>query len=426
MSLSKSEKELLLSLKEKTEKEYLEFKAKNLKLDMSRGKPAPEQLDLSMPMMNILDNNTLTSKNGWDCRNYGLLDGIPEAKELFSELLSVEIDEMIIYGNSSLNAMYDTISRAMTHGILQNKPWSKCDKVKFLCPVPGYDRHFAICEFFGIEMINVSMDDNGPDMDLVEKLVSEDESIKGIWCVPQYANPTGISYSDETVKRFANLKPKATDFRIFWDNAYCIHHITETPKLILNIIDECKKAGNPDIVFEFASTSKISFSGSGVAVMAASKANIDNIRKQLSISTIGFDKINQLRHALYFKNLDGLNSHMKKHKEIVEPKFNVVVEALEKEIKPLNIGSWFKPEGGYFVSFDTKNSCAKRVVQLCKEAGVVLTDAGATYPYGKDPEDKNIRIAPTYPSIEELKTAMYLFCICVKLATIEAIEKAII
>jgi len=341
-------------------------------------------------------------------------------------LLSVEIDEMIIYGNSSLNAMYDTISRAMTHGILQNKPWSKCDKVKFLCPVPGYDRHFAICEFFGIEMINVSMDDNGPDMDLVEKLVSEDESIKGIWCVPQYANPTGISYSDETVKRFANLKPKANDFRIFWDNAYCIHHITETPKLILNIIDECKKAGNPDIVFEFASTSKISFSGSGVAVMAASKTNIDNIRKQLSISTIGFDKINQLRHALYFKNLDGLNSHMKKHKEIVEPKFNVVVETLEQEIKPLNIGSWFKPEGGYFVSFDTKNSCAKRVVQLCKEAGVVLTDAGATYPYGKDPEDKNIRIAPTYPSIEELKTAMYLFCICVKLATIEAIEKAII
>lgn len=422
--LSEMTSEELAAFKKETEKKYLDFKNLGLSLDMSRGKPSPAQLDLSMPMMNILDGETLTTEKGVDCRNYGILDGIPEAKEMFAELLSVQPENIIVYGNSSLTAMYDSVSRAMLNGILGNKPWSKYDKIKFLCPVPGYDRHFAICEYFGIEMVNIPTNSEGPDMDMIEKLVSEDETIKGIWCVPQYSNPTGICYSDEVVKRFAALKPKAADFRIFWDNAYCIHHLVDNPRVILNIFDECKKNGTENMVYEFTSTSKISFSGAGVAVMAASAENIESIRKQLGISTIGFDKINQLRHVKFFKNADGLREHMKKHKAIIAPKFNVVIDELEKNIAPLGIAQWHKAEGGYFISFNAMKGCAKRIVSLCSEAGVVLTNAGATYPYGNDPDDSNIRIAPSYPSEEELTKAMELFCICVQLASAEKMLEA--
>ena len=417
--LSEMTSEELLAFKNETEKQYLDFKSLNLSLDMSRGKPAPAQLDLTMPMISILDGEKLSAENGFDCRNYGVLDGIPEAKKMFADVLGVEPENIIVYGNSSLAIMYDTISRAWSHGILGSKPWCKYDKVKFLCPVPGYDRHFSICEYFGIEMINVPTNEYGPDMDMVEKLVSEDETVKGIWCVPQYSNPTGISYSDEVVKRFANLKPKAADFRIFWDNAYCIHHLTSSPECILNIFDECKKAGNENLVYEFMSTSKISFPGSGVAVIATSVENAEYIKKGLGISTIGFDKINQLRHVKFFGNADGLKAHMNKHMEILAPKFNVVIEELEKNIAPLGIASWHKAEGGYFISFDAMKGCATRIVSLCKEAGVVLTGAGATYPYGKDPDDSNIRIAPSYPTVDELRKAMELFCICIRLASVE-------
>ena len=416
--------EELLAFKNETEKQYLDFKSLNLSLDMSRGKPAPAQLDLTMPMMNILDGDSLKAENGFDCRNYGVLDGIPEAKKMFADVLGVQPENIIVYGNSSLAIMYDVMSRAWTHGVLGNKPWSKYDKVKFLCPVPGYDRHFSICEYFGIEMINIPSNDEGPDMDMIEKLVSEDETVKGIWCVPQYSNPTGVSYSDAVVKRFASLKPKASDFRIFWDNAYCIHHLTDSPSCILNIFDECKKNGTENMVYEFMSTSKVSFPGSGVAVLATSKENAESIKKGLGIATIGYDKINQLRHVKFFKNAEGLKEHMKKHKEILAPKFDVVIDQLEKNIAPLGIAKWHKAEGGYFISFDAMSGCAKRIVSLCKEAGVVLTGAGATYPYGNDPEDSNIRIAPSYPSVEELSKAMELFCICIKLASAEKLLAA--
>lgn len=414
-------KEQLAEEKQKLEKEYAEYKAKNLKLDMSRGKPAPEQLNLSLDMLlHCLDGN-YKSSNGIDCRNYGVLDGIPEAKALFTEMLGVNTDEIIVGGNSSLELMYDTIIRAMQLGVLgSEKPWCKYDKVKFICPAPGYDRHFAICEALGIDMIPVEYKENGPDMDEVERIAASDESVKGIWCVPMYSNPTGITYSDEVVKRFANLKPAAKDFRIFWDNAYCVHHLSDTDRdHLLNIIDECAKAGNPNMVLEFTSTSKISFPGGGLAVIAASKANIDFIKSQMTFQTIGFDKLNQLRHAKYFKDFKGIQEHMRHHAAIIQPKFNVVLYALDKEIAPLGIGKWQKPKGGYFISFDALDGCAKRIVALAKEAGVVMTGAGATYPYGKDPHDSNIRIAPTFPSVEELSTAMEIFCICVRLASVE-------
>lgn len=420
MRLSSMQKSDLQAFKNESQKQYEEFKARGLKLDMSRGKPAAEQLDLSMPMLSVIgENDNLNAENGFDCRNYGLLDGIPEAKKMFGDMMGVATDEVIVYGNSSLNIMYNMVSNAMIHGVLGNPAWSKSDKIKFLCPAPGYDRHFAICEHFGIEMITVPMSSTGPDMDMIEKLVAEDDAIKGIWCVPQYSNPDGIVYSDETVKRFANLKPKANDFRIFWDNAYCIHHLTDTPKTLLNIMDECKKARNEDIVYIFCSTSKVSFSGSGVAAFGSSKANVASILKSLTISTIGYDKINQLRHVKFYKDFEGMCKHMDKHKAVLAPKFKTVLDMLEAEIKPLEIGEWIAPEGGYFVSFNTINGCAKRVVELCKEAGVVMTPAGATYPYGKDTDDKNIRIAPTFPPVEELQVAMELFCICVKLASVE-------
>lgn len=414
-------KEELSAEKLRLEKEYAQYKAKGLKLDMSRGKPGPEQLNLSLDMLlHCLDGN-YKSSNGIDCRNYGVLDGIPEAKALFTEMLGVGSDEIIVGGNSSLQLMYDTIIRAMQLGVLgSEKPWSKYDSVSFLCPAPGYDRHFAICEALGINMIPVEYKEDGPDMDEVERLVASDETIKGIWCVPMYSNPTGITYSDEVVKRFANLKPAAKDFRIFWDNAYCVHHLSDTDRdHVLNIIDECKKAGNPNLVLEFTSTSKISFPGGGLAVIAASKENIDFIKSQMTFQTIGFDKLNQLRHAKYFKDFNGIQEHMRHHAAIIQPKFNVVLYALDKEIAPLGIGSWKSPKGGYFISFNSLDGCAKRIVTLAKEAGVVMTGAGATYPYGKDPHDSNIRIAPTFPSVEELSTAMEIFCVCVKLASAE-------
>ena len=338
---------------------------------------------------------------------------------MFAEILGVSDKEIIICGNSSLNVMFDTIAAAYTHGILGNAPWCRQKEVKFLCPVPGYDRHFSICEWFGIEMINVPLKDDGPDMDLVEKLVSADSAIKGIWCVPQYANPTGCCYSDEVVRRFAALKPKAADFRIFWDNAYCIHHLVENPPKVLNLLDACKQAGNPDLAYIFASTSKVSFSGSGIAMIAGSEENLKDLKKTMSIRTIGYDKINQLRHVRFFKDAAGLQAHIEKHRLIIKPKFDAVISKLNADIKPLGIADWTEPKGGYFISFNALPGCAKRIVQLCKEAGVTLTGAGATYPYGKDPEDRNIRIAPTYPSVAELTKAMELFCICVKLASVE-------
>lgn len=401
---------------------YNNIKEKGLKLDMSRGKPCPDQLDLTMPMLDVLtSNDILKAENGFDTRNYGILDGIPEAKKLFAEVLDVLPENVIVGGNSSLNMMYDSVARSMIFGVLGGTPWSKLDKVKFLCPAPGYDRHFAITETFGIEMITVPMLSDGPDMDMVEKLVSEDESIKGIWSVPMYSNPTGITYSDTVVKRFASLKPKASDFRIYWDNAYCVHHLTDTPDSILNILEECKENGNDNLVLEFASTSKVSFSGAGVAVMVASVENLNFVRKHLTIQTIGPDKTNQLRHVKFLKDINGVKAHMKNHSVIIAPKFECVLDILAREIDPLDIASYHKPNGGYFISFNTIPGCARRVGELCKNAGVVLTPVGATFPYGVDPEDSNIRIAPTYPPIDELKIAMELFCTCVKIATIENI-----
>ncbi len=412
----------LLELKQQAEKEYEKLCAKGLKLDMSRGKPAPAQLDLSIDMLTHCLDGEYFSENGTDCRNYGVLDGIEEAKQLCMPMLGVNHDEIIIGGNSSLQLMYDTIARAMLLGVLGgDKPWSKNEKVKFLCPAPGYDRHFAICQSMGIEMITIPYKADGPDMDMVERLVAEDELIKGIWCVPMYSNPEGITYSDEVVKRFANLSPKAKDFRIFWDNAYCVHHLTDTPDHLLNLLSEAKKTGKENMVYMFTSTSKISFPGGGLAVIGASAENIKFIKSQMTYQTIGYDKLNQLRHARFFKNFDGIKSHMEKHKAIIAPKFEIVLNTLEKEIVPTGFGSWHKPNGGYFVSFNGLKGTAKRTVQLCKNAGVVLTGAGATYPYGIDPEDKNIRIAPTYPTSDELQQAMEVFCVAVKLAACEVL-----
>lgn len=412
--------EQLNVLKNELIAQYNSYKEKNLTLDMSRGKPAPDQLNLSIDMLTHCLDGDYKSENGIDCRNYGVLDGIPEAKALMKPLLGVSDDEIIVGGNSSLQLMYDTIAKAMLLGVLgSDKPWCKSDKVKFLCPAPGYDRHFAICESIGIEMITVPYLEDGPDMDLVEKLVAEDDEIKGIWCVPMYSNPTGISYSDEVVRRFANLKPKAKDFRIFWDNAYCVHHLTDTPDRILNILEECKKAGNPNIVFMFTSTSKISFPGGGLACIGASKENIEFIKSQMTYQTIGYDKLNQLRHAKFFKNFEGITAHMEKHKAIIAPKFKIVIDMLEKEIKPCGIAKWHNPNGGYFISFTGLDGTANRIVSLCKEAGVILTGAGATYPYGKDPHDSNIRLAPTFPTCDELKVAMEVFCVSAKLASVE-------
>ena len=418
---SEMTKEELLELKRDLSDQYREFQGKNLTLDMSRGKPSAEQLDLSMGMMDVLSSDSdLTCEDGTDCRNYGGLDGISEAKELLADMIEVPADNIIIYGNSSLNVMYDTISRSMTHGVMGNTPWCKLDKVKFLCPVPGYDRHFSITEYFGIEMINIPMTADGPDMDLVEKYVTTDPTVKGIWCVPKYSNPTGNSYSDQTVRRLARMHPAAPDFRIYWDNAYGIHHLYDDEQdHVLEILAECKKAGNPDMVYEFCSTSKVSFPGSGIAAIVTSKANLDFIEKQFTMQTIGHDKINQLRHVRYFKNIDGINAHMMKQAAIMRPKFEMVERTLQDELGELGIGSWISPKGGYFICFNTLPGCAKSVVAKAKEAGVVLTPAGAPFPYGKDPEDSVIRIAPSFPTMEELETATKIFVLCVKLASVE-------
>ncbi len=407
-------------------KAYEEVKAKGMKLDMSRGKPGKEQLDLSMGMFDVLPvDHEMVGEQGMDCRNYGVLDGIIEAKRLLSEMMECPTDNILIYGNSSLNIMYDTVSRSMTHGVMGSTPWCKLDQVKFLCPVPGYDRHFAITEWFGIEMINVPMNENGPDMDMVERLVSTDPAIKGIWCVPKYSNPSGISYSDETVRRMAALKPAAEDFRLYWDNAYCIHHLYDDDQdVVLEILEECKKAGNPDMVYKFSSTSKVTFPGSGLAALAASEANLEFIKKQLTIQTIGHDKLNQLRHVKFFQSYSGMRAHMRKHAAILRPKFEAVLNVLEREIAPLGIGTWNHPKGGYFISMNTMPGCAKRAVALCKEAGLILTAAGATYPYGKDPEDSNIRIAPSFPTPEELTEATEVLSLCVRIAAVEKLLEA--
>lgn len=412
--------EMKLKLKELHE-EYEKFQNMGLNLDMSRGKPCKEQLDLSMGMMDALYSGAdLTCEDGTDCRNYGGLTGIKEAKVLIGDMMENNPDNIIIYGNSSLNVMYDAISRAMTHGILGHTPWGKLDKVKFLCPSPGYDRHFKITEYFGIEMIPVEMTPAGPDMDKVEQLVMEDDSIKGIWCVPKYSNPQGYSYSDETVMRFARLKPAAPDFRIFWDNAYCIHHLYDDHQdHIIEILAECKRAGNADLVYKFASTSKITFPGSGIASLAASLNNLEDIKAQLQNQTIGHDKVNQLRHVRFFKDIHGMVEHMRKHADVIRPKFEAVEEIFDRELSGLQIGEWTKPNGGYFISFDTLPGCAKEVVAHAKKAGVTMTGAGATWPYGKDPKDSNIRVAPTYPSLQDLKVAAELFTLCVKIVSLD-------
>lgn len=414
-------REELLNLNDELELAFSIVKGKGLKLDMSRGKPSVAQLEMGMGIMDVLDSKScMKTEAGMDTRNYGLLDGIPEAKKLMAEVMQVQPENVIVCGNASLPIMYDTISRSMTHGVMGSTPWCKLEQVKFLCPVPGYDRHFAITQHFGIEMINVPMTPEGPDMDMVEQYVNGDPAVKGIWCVPKYSNPQGYTYSNETVKRFANLKPAAEDFRIFWDNAYAVHDLYEDRSdVLLEILSECEKAGNPDMVYEFASTSKVSFAGAGIAAVASSKANLDFIRKSMTIQTIGYDKINQLRHVQYFKDIHGVHAQMIKHAQILRPKFEAVLKVLNDELGGLGIGKWTNPNGGYFISFDAMEGCAKEIVARCKEAGVVLTGAGATFPYGNDPKDSNIRIAPSFPTPEEMAQATDLFVLCVKMVSVK-------
>ena len=422
-SYSELTREELLELKSELEKKYEEAKAEGLALDMSRGKPSPAQLDLSRGMLDVLNSSSeLKAENGTDVRNYGLLEGIYEARKLMGDIMGVPAENVIVCGNASLNIMYDLVSRAEVFGFDGCTPWAKLDKVKFLCPAPGYDRHFGITELFGIEMITVPMNEDGPDMDIVEKYVNNDESVKGIWCVPKYSNPQGVVYSDETVKRFAALKPAAKDFRVFWDNAYAVHDLyPEKEVKLLNIFDECKKNGNENMVFELCSTSKISFSGAGISAVASSKNNIEEIKKYMTKQTIGYDKINQLRHVKYFKDINGIKEHMKKHAALLRPKFEAVLDTLEKDLSGTGVGTWTKPLGGYFISFEGLEGTAKAIVQKCKDAGMTLTGAGATYPYKNDPKDSNIRIAPSYPSLEEMSKAAALFTICVRLVSIDKI-----
>lgn len=419
-------REKLVSLKEELDGKFEEAKSKGLKLDMSRGKQSTAQLDMTMSIMNVFDSDSiLKTEDGIDCRNYGLMDGIPEVKKLLGDMMGVPAENVLVYGNSSLSVMYDAISHSVTHGVMGSTPWCKLDKVKFLCPVPGYDRHFKITEYFGIEMIQIPMTADGPDMDLVEKYVNGDEAVKGIWCVPKYSNPQGISYSDETVRRFARLQPAAKDFRIFWDNAYSIHHLYDDKRVVvLELLNECIKVGNPDIVLKFISTSKVSFPGSGIAALAASRGNLEDARRYMKFQTIGHDKLNQLRHVRFFGDMLGVYEHMRKHAAILRPKFEKVEEVLEKELGGLGIGTWTEPLGGYFISFDSMEGCAKAIVAKAKEAGLVMTDAGATYPYGKDPRDCNIRIAPSFPTVDELEVAAKIFVLSVKLVSIEKLLDA--
>jgi DNA-binding transcriptional MocR family regulator len=395
--------------KQQLQERYRDFQAQNITLDMTRGKPCPEQLDLAMGLFNCVDDGHYAAENGSDCRNYGGLDGLAEAKALFAGLMEVEADEIIIGGNSSLNMMHDAFMRAMVNGVTENSPpWKLLPTVKFLCPSPGYDRHFSVCQYLGIEMITINMNADGPDMDTVENLVAEDDSIKGIWCVPKYSNPTGTVYSDSVVDRLANMQTKADDFTIFWDNAYVVHHLGEKPAGLKNILAACKQAGHADRVLIFGSTSKISFASAGLAMMAGSKASMDRARKQISFQTIGPDKLNQLRHVRFFKNMAGIEAHMKKHASILKPKFDAVQTALETELGGKNIASWSQPAGGYFVSVDTMEGCAGPVVQMAAEAGVKLTPAGSTFPYMKDPLNSNFRLAPSFPPLEDIRLAMEL------------------
>lgn len=414
--------EELLELKKELELQYEKEKSKGLSLDMSRGKPASEQLDMTMPMMDIFNGQfDMHDEQGVDVRNYGYLEGIIGARRLLGDMLGVDPEHVIVFGTASLSVMYDTVSRSVTHGVMGSTPWCRLDKVKFLCPAPGYDRHFSITEHFGIEMITIPMKEDGPDMDMVEECV-KDPAVKGIWCVPMYTNPLGITYSEEVCRRMADLNPAAEDFRIYWDNAYCVHHLYDDRQDSLpEILSMCRANGKEDMVLIFASTSKISFAGAGISCIAASLGNLEWVKKSMTIQIISHDKINQLRHVLYFKNLDGVKEHMKKHAAIMRPKFELVLGTLERELGGLDICTWTKPLGGYFISFNSLDGCAKEIVQKCKEAGVTLTGAGATYPYKKDPHDSNIRIAPSYPTLEELEVTAALFSMCVKLVSIEKI-----
>ncbi len=411
---TKMNKNELLDLKKVLDQRYQDFKSQNLKLDMSRGKPCKEQLDLSMSILDMKDY----SVDGIDCRNYGVLEGLPSLRKLFAQLLEVNENNVIIGGTSSLTLMYDYIAQAMLFGVCGSKPWSKYDKIKFLCPVPGYDRHFAFCEFFGIEMVNVPMTEEGPDIDIINELIKDDR-IKGMFCVPKYSNPQGITYSDKIVKALASLKPAADDFRIIYDNAYCVHDLNEPGDTLLNIFDELPLHNNEDLVIMVASTSKITFAGGGVSCLVASDNNILDIKKRLFYQSISQDKMNQLRHLKFFNDVDSIKAHMKKQAAILKPKFDCVISHLNNELANKGIASWHEPNGGYFISLDVMPGCAKRVGQLCKEAGVVLTTIGAPFPYGNDPQDSNIRIAPSFPTIDELSQAATLLCICVQIAAIE-------
>ena len=425
MDLTKMSKEELAGAQAELKKKYEDFKAMGLKLDMSRGKPGPEQLDLSEGILTVLHSNSQVKSEGTDVRNYGGLEGLKACRQLFAELLGVPVENVIAGGNSSLTMMYDTMLRLWVFGASRGgAPWQSEEKVRFLCPAPGYDRHFAITELFGIEMIPIQMGSNGPDMEEVRKYVESDPAVKGIWCVPKYSNPTGITYSDDTVRAFAALKPAAKDFRIYWDNAYCVHHLTDTPDVLLNIFDACREYKSEDMVYEFTSTSKISFSGAGIAVIAASDTNMADLKKKRTIQTIGPNKVVQLMHARYFHDAAGIAAHMEKHRALLAPKFEAVLSALDAELAPLGIASYSRPNGGYFISFDTLSGCASRVGELCKKAGVVLTTVGATFPYGKDPQDTNIRIAPSFPPIEELRAAVAVFCTSVRLASLEKLMAA--
>lgn len=415
--------EELQALNEELKKEYAEYKSRDLALNMARGKPASAQLDLSMSMLDVLSSSSnYKAEDGTDCRNYGVLDGLPEAKKLMATMLDDEPENVIAFGNASLNIMYDTVARCLDYGCLGSTPWAHLNEVKWLCPVPGYDRHFGVTEAFGITMLNVPMGADGPDMDIVEALVKSDSSIKGMWCVPKYSNPAGTTYSDDVVTRLAAMQCAADDFRIFWDNAYCVHHLYEDVSQqdqVLDISVACRAAGNPHRAFKFASTSKVTFPGAGISAFAASLETIAETKKLISKQTIGHDKLNQLRHVRFLKDAKGIADHMTKHAAILRPKFELVCKKLDEGLDGTNCGTWNNPRGGYFVSFNAPEGTAKRIVELAKNAGVVMTGAGATYPYGNDPHDSNIRIAPTLPPLPELEEAMDVFVCCVKIAAIE-------